>query len=171
MRKRHLTLLCTGIVAFLFAFATPIQAGPPETASGKWFYLPSIIDAREAGCNTFLNTFEIGLWTGTFTGDSTESGKVVIHCSGRWSFNAIVTFSSVTVDGRSGTLEMSVVGSRLDATSDWYGHWVITDGSADLENLRGQGNWWGLGFVPPTPPNLPEFGEIDYDGIYHFEPN
>ncbi|MFN2169011.1 MAG: hypothetical protein ACK2U9_22495, partial [Anaerolineae bacterium] len=60
---------------------------------------PYIIDVRAAGGNTFMTTWEEGMWTGTFQGASREDGRVVIHRSGAWSFKAIVTFESVTVDG------------------------------------------------------------------------
>jgi hypothetical protein len=90
----------------------------------------------------------------------------VIHCNDKWSFNAIVTFDQVTVDGRTGTLEMSVVGWAPDSFSDWYGKWVITDGTDALANLRGQGTWWG-----PGAPDVGIQGDIYYEGNYHFEPN
>ena len=170
MKKMFLTLLSASVVAVFFAAATPTQAGPPEVASGKWFYLPVVTGAREAGCNLFLETIESSWWTGTFLGTSTETGNVVAHCNGKWSFNAIVEFDSVVVDDRWGTLTMSVVGSKPNIFAEWYGHWVITGGTDGLANLRGQGNFWGIGFVPPAPGQPPVDGEIDYDGIYHFEP-
>jgi hypothetical protein len=166
MRKAFLTLLSLLILVLLIAVVVPVQAGPPESAEGLWQYQPFILGAQVNDCNTFLTTFENGVWTGTFEGNSTEDGKVVIHCNGSWSFNAIVTFSQVTVGGRSGTLEMSVNGSRPDGLSDWTGYWVITDGADGLENLRGQGNWWGPGAPAPE-----EWGDIYYEGNIHFEPN
>jgi hypothetical protein len=166
MKKMHVLALATlSIIVLLIAVTLPVQAGPPQNASGLWQYQPFIMEAREAGCNTFLTTFENGLWTGTFEGTSTEDGKVVIHCNGSWSFNAIVTFEG-KVDGREGTLEMSVNGSRPDETADWFGRWVITDGTDGLKNLRGQGTWWGPGAPAPE-----EWGDIYYGGNYHFEPN
>jgi hypothetical protein len=112
-----------------------------------------------------LTTFENGPWTGTFEGISTEDGKVVIHCSGAWSFNAIVSFSELTVDGRTGTLKMSVVGKRPDENADWAGKWVILSGTGELTDLRGQGTWWG-----PGAPGPEEWGDIYYAGNYHFRP-
>ena len=166
MRKKHLTLLILSIVALLLAGSLPVQAGPPQIAEGLWQYTPFIQGVRLAGCNTFLTTSEESVWTGAFEGTSTEDGQVVIHCSGRWSFNAIVTFDQVTVDDRSGTLEMSVNGSKPDVTTDWFGRWVITGGTGGLENLRGQGTWWGPGAPAPEVE-----GDIYYEGNIHFEPN
>ena len=77
----------------------PVQAGPPLEAYGLWQYKPYILEERIVGGNTFLKTFEEGLWTGTFAGTSTEDGKVVIHRNGDWSFNAIVSFEG-EVEGK-----------------------------------------------------------------------
>jgi hypothetical protein len=166
MRKLSLTLLAALMILVASALAMPVQAGPPTPAEGLWQYQPFILDVKEAGCNTFLTTFENGMWTGTFEGTSTEDGKVVIHCSGAWSFNAIVSFSEVTVDGREGTLTMSVGGGQPDEDSDWEGRWVILSGTGELATLRGQGIWWG-----PGAPDVGVWGDIYYSGQIHFEPN
>jgi hypothetical protein len=166
MRKLSLTLLAALMILVASALAMPVQAGPPTPAEGLWQYQPFILDVKEAGCNTFLTTFENGMWTGTFEGTSTEDGKVVIHCSGAWSFNAIVSFSEVTVDGREGTLRMSVGGGRPDGDSEWEGKWVILSGTGELATLRGQGIWWG-----PGAPDVGVWGDIYYSGQIHFEPN
>jgi hypothetical protein len=158
------SLALLAIVMLLSALLMSAQAGPPETAEGLWQYQPFIESVRMAGCNTFLETFENGLWTGTFEGTSTEDGKVVIHCSGSWSFNAIVSFVGA-VNGQSGTLRMSVEGSRPDGESEWYGRWVILGGTEDLATLQGQGTWWG-----PGSPGEPIWGDIYYEGNVHFEP-
>jgi hypothetical protein len=166
MRKMLLTLFTVLMISLLSTLSTPAHAGPPTDADGLWQYQPFILGVEEAGCNTFLTTFENGKWTGTFKGTSTEDGKVVIHCSGSWSFNAIVSFSEVTVDGKEGTLEMSVVGRRPDENTDWQGKWVILSGTDDLATLRGQGTWWG-----PGAPDVGQWGDIYYSGQMHFEPN
>lgn len=102
----------------------------------------------------------------SFEGTSTEEGQVVIHCSGAWSFNAIVTFHDVTVEGKSGTLEMSVNGGRPDATSDWEGKFVILSRTGELSYLRGQGTCWG-----PGAPDAGVWGDIYCAGNIHFEPD
>jgi hypothetical protein len=133
-------------------------------------YIPTIEDSWFADGNTFMNTTEQADWFGALTGTSYDVGKVVIHTSGAWSYKAIALFEG-TVDGRYGTLEISLVGKRPDASSEWYGTWVILRGTGDLANLHGQGTFWGLGFVPPDNPEDPPVpGIIDYEGKIHFDP-
>jgi hypothetical protein len=163
MNKKSRLFITLLIVILLFILAVPAQAGPPDNAGGRWWYLPFIDDMKQAGCNTFITSSEIGEWTGTFVGDSTESGKVVAHCTGQLSFNATVTFDEVTVDGKQGGLVMSVNGTK-PAGSEWVGGWVILSGTGDLANLHGQGTWWG-----PGAPGWEQWGYVDYAGKYHFE--
>lgn len=167
MRNVTLSVLILLVLGLLFGLTPAAQAGPPEDASGLWLYTPYATGVRQAGCNIHLDTVEDGVWTaGTFVGTSTEVGRVTIHCSGRWSFYATVFFDHVTVNGRSGTLEMTVNGSRPNASADWYGHWTITDGSGELATLRGHGTFWG-----PGAPGEGMQGLIYYAGRIHFEPN
>ena len=163
MNKKVLVLLITLVVLSLVII--PASAGPPQEASGTWWYYPTLVDEKPAGCNLFHTTRELGVWSGTFQGNSTEKGKVVIHCTGTLSFKAIVTFEEVTVDGKTGGLEMSVVGQYPADATEWYGSWVITSGTGELKNLRGQGNWWG-----PGADGTGVWGYVDYEGNYHFEP-
>jgi len=162
MKKTCLTLITVFMVLSMLSIAA--HAGPPTTAEGLWQYKPTIVDVRVAGGNTFLSTTEEGIWTGTFEGDSTEDGTVVIHSLGFWSFNAIVSFQG-EVNGKSGTLEMSVVGSRPDVFADWQGKWVILSGTGDLATLHGQGTWWGPGSLGEG-----HWGDIYYSGNIHFDP-
>jgi hypothetical protein len=162
MKKRVLTLLT--MITILSTLSAPALAGPPTEVGGVLTYTPSILDVRVADGNTFLHTSEEALWTGNFEGDSTEDGRVVIHSSGFWSYKAISSFEG-TVDGQSGTLEILMAGKRPDALSDWQGRWVILSGTDELANLRGRGTWWG-----PGAPDVGEWGEVDYSGKIHFEP-
>ena len=70
------------------------------------------------------------------------------------------------MNGASGTMVMSVNGSKPTSLSEWQGRWVIVSGAGELETLRGQGNWWGLGWLGD--PDVP--GVISYDGQVHFTP-
>jgi len=163
MKRLLLTLLTLAVM--LSMLSVPALAGPSTAAEGVWQYKPTIEDVRMADGNMFLETSEEGLWTGTFEGESTEDGHVVVYRTGSWSFRGTVSFSQVTVDGASGTLEMTVVGSRPDAVTDWQGRWVILSGTGDLATLRGQGTWWG-----PGAPDVGQWGDIYYEGQIHFEP-
>ena len=170
MRTRVLMLLT--MIMILSILSTPALAGPPKEAEGLMRYTPTIVDVRVADGNTFLHTTEEAEWTGTFSGVSAEEGQVVIHSSGRWSFKGMVSFDG-EVDGKSGTLEMSVNGTKPDEDSNWKGRWVILSGTDGLANLRGQGTWEGPGFkgVPgPEGGEEQEWGNIDYSGRIHFEP-
>lgn len=164
MKHRALILITVPMVALMFAQSVPVQAGPPSGAGGLWQYQPFIDEVRFADGNTFLKTHENGIWTGTFSGTSTEDGNVVIYSSGAWSFRGTVSFAG-EVDGRSGNLTMQVEGKRPDAFTDWSGKWVILNGTDDLANLHGQGTWWGPGAPAPG-----EWGDIFYSGEIHFSP-
>jgi len=163
MKKMLLTLLTVFMV--LSTLSMPMHAGPPTTAEGLWQYKPTVLAVRVADGNTFLTTKEEGKWAGTFEGTSTEDGKVVIHSSGSWSFRGTVSFDG-EVNGKSGKLEMHVVGSKPDAVTDWEGKWVILSGTDGLATLRGQGTWWGPGAPAPG-----EWGDIYYSGNIHFKPD
>lgn len=163
MKKRSLMLVTMLTVALLSVLSMPAYAGPPDNAEGLWQYQPSIEKTRFADGNTFLKTTENGLWSGTFSGTSTEDGKVVIYSSGAWSFKGTVSFEG-QVNGKAGNLTMRVVGSRPDESTDWTGKWVILSGTDDLASLRGQGTWWGPGASGPG-----SWGDIYYSGNIHFE--
>jgi len=163
VRKRLSSLLILIIV--LTVLALPVLAKGDKEPDGLWQYKPHLVNSRLAGGNTFLTTWEEGIWTGTFEGASREDGEVVIHRSGAWSFKATVTFESVTVEGKTGSLVMSVVGKRPDGTSDWAGKWTISCGTGDLAALRGHGTWWGPGAPAPE-----QWGDIWYEmGNLHFD--
>jgi len=167
MKKRMLMLLVTVLmVALLSTLSVPVYAGPPGHAEGLWQYIPSVTSSRIADGNTFLDTTEVGQWTGTFSGVSTEIGKVVRHSSGFASFKGAVSFVG-NVGNKSGTFEMLAVGSKPDPSSEWEGMWVIISGTGDLATLHGQGTWWGPGYSSANPT---EWGDIYYSGEIHFEP-
>lgn len=162
MNRGLLGLTIVFMVALVFGLAIPAYAGPSQNVEGLWQYRPFIEKMRFADGNTFLETREDGKWFGTFSGTSTEDGKVVIHSSGAWSFKGIVSFDG-QVDGKAGQLTMRVVGSRPDVNTDWSGKWVILSGTGELISLRGQGAWWG-----PGAPDPGEWGNIYYSGNIHF---
>ena len=172
MKKRLLILIA--LMAVLLLVAGPVYATPPEPASGTWCYIPFPVPLRFADGNMFLEATSEDRWEeGTF--DSTEfvgSGSVyraTIHKfvdftdTGPWFAQGLVTFVGKVGD-KEGTLVMRFLGKRPDATSDWSGKWVILSGTGELENLRGQGTWWG-----PGAPEAGVEGCVDYSGNYHFE--
>ncbi len=166
MNKFRLILTFAVLGSFLLVATTPAAANSPVTGEGYLEYFANIVDMRTADGNTFMDTTENTVWYGTLSGTSFDVGKVVIHPSGNWNYRAIGDFTG-TVDGKSGTLQMLLVGSRPDAISEWQGTWVILSGTGELEDLHGQGTFWGLGYTG-NPPDVP--GRIDYAGITHFDP-
>jgi hypothetical protein len=182
MKRAILTML--SLVMVLSVLAIPASAGPPGPVAGTWLYLPYIkvrdesgkcvrpVEGdtrppciRVAGGNTFMDTYEDGWWDGDFAGTSEDHGTVVFHRSDVWTFRALVYFDG-EVNGASGTLVMSVAGSRPTSYAEWQGMWVILSGTGELETLRGQGTWGGLGWLG----NPEEPGIIYYDGQVHFAP-
>ena len=164
MKKKLFVLLA--VIMVLSMISIPAMATPPENAEGEWIYLPTGQELlKVAGGNTFLSITEDSRWTGTFDGESKDHGTVVIYRSGRLFFKGEVEFTSVTVNGQTGTLELQVNGSKQDSGSDWVGRWVVSGGELYEAGLRGQGSWDGPGWQGD-----PEVeGEIHYSGNIHFE--
>ncbi len=123
-------------------------------ADGIWCYTPNTTnDFLKVADNNYYEALGYESdWTGTFTGASEDFGMSVMHSSGavrfpgRGIFIGTVSFASVDVDGTSGGLEMYVIGERPNHVTDWEGSWVITSGTGALEDLQGQGTWWGPGW-------------------------
>ena len=158
--KKKLFVLMIVIMALL---TSPALAGSHSEAGGDWSYIVTDVDEKVAGLNTFMKTYDEGIWTGTFDGESTEIGMVVVHPSGKTSFNGTLTFDG-EVDGKTGKFTMSVVGQCCDEQG-WKGQWVILSGTDELAKLRGQGTWYGWGAGGPF-----VWGTVEYEGTYHFEP-
>ena len=166
MRKKLFVLLTT--VMLLLLVSVPAFATPPQNAFGEWIYLPRGDELlKEAGGNIFLWNVEDAVWTGTFDGESVDSGVVVLHRSGSVPFKGDVVFETAVVDGKTGNLELRVNGTKPDLSPDteWKGHWVISEAGGELAGLKGQGSWWGPGWGGD--PKV--WGHIDYDGKIHFE--
>ncbi len=165
--RRVVVVFFTTLMATIWAVAS--YAGPSQKAEGLWEYIPtSVVPEIALTCDDALPVppgvlalTEIGQWSGTFNGSSNESGKLIIHCTGWFSFFAIVSFDNVEVNGKYGAMYMRVAGSKPDPFADWCGSWTILDGTDELTSLRGSGNWWGPGYNPGVPE---QWGQIYYDG-------
>ena len=158
--KRLLAIPMT--VVALMTVAVPASAGRPDTASGDWDYVPTSIEVVPGpGQTTFVYGEDIGTWSGTFVGTSTEEFVIVNHAKAGFNFYSGVIEFTGSVDGRVGTLTIKTNGKQDPGTVQpgpglWFGHWVIVGGTGDLANLHGQGTFNG--------PSL----FLDYDGQYHF---
>ena len=179
MKKNLFVLLAVIMVLSLMSITA--CAGSPEDeddTDGVWCYTPQSSPTHDflkvADHNRFMALSYESDWTGTFTGASEDYGMLVEHSSGighyrgRMLYIGTVSFASVDVDGKSGGLEMYVTGQRLNNVSDWEGSWVITSGTGALEDIRGQGTWWGLGWQG----NYSDCGVLYYSVIdLDFEPD
>ena len=170
--RRAAVVCLLALLGTVWAFAA--HAGPSQKAEGLWEYMPvtSPTDPPPIllACDDFPYPFlvpmiamltEDGRWSGTFNGTSVEKGKLIIHCTGGFSFFATVTFDAVAVNGKVGTLFLHVEGTKPDPFADWCGSWSVVDGTGELVNLSGHGDWWGPGYSPLFPD---EWGQIYYDG-------
>jgi hypothetical protein len=161
MKKRLFVLLA--VIVVLSMASIPALAGPPEDAEGVWCYLPDLatwVVEKDAGGNQFITVTENSVWTGTFDGASVDHCSAVFHRSGFSQGSCEISFDSVTVGGKTGALEMFFVTRVPNAAT-----WVITGGSGELKDLRGQGTVWGTGWQGD--PNV--CGELYYSGKIHFK--
>ncbi len=141
-------------------------------AKGVWRYLPVAPNPPEfdfsykkdeKNPNLFTTGSWISKWTGTFTGKSSDIGFAIFHDDGPAIFIDALKFESAEVDGKSGGLELYVLGSG--AIGDWKGTWLVTGATGELVGLRGQGTWEGPGW--DGDPEV--MGEVSYSGNIHFE--
>ena len=122
----------------------------------------AVIQPTEAGKsdNRILHVSSTGMWTGGIAGSITGEAQWVVHNFGtpeisRNSHNVII-FSSATVMGKQGTLNI-----MLSGKSDG-GSWVILGGTDELLGLHGQGTYSQTGAM---------FGVVsNYEGNIHFDP-
>lgn len=178
MNKKLFVLLAAVLALFLVTISA--VASPSENAVGDWFYHPRSAETEfaVAGQNTIIHAVYDSRWNGTFQGSeecmvpeevdcaaSVDYGKVIFHGTGRGNFAGWVEFPGVTVEGVTGSLEMRVNGTLPGPGSEWVGHWVITGGELHEGGLRGQGAWWGPGWLEVEG----EWGVIHYSGNIHFE--
>jgi len=180
MKKLLLTVLIG--CALLSMAPMAAHASPPTEVSGEITYVAHFKVHDDSGqcvpptgpedtrppcikiadSNTFAETFEEAAYTGGLVGISTNNCKVVIHSSGAWFYTSVVSFTE-TVDGKTGTLQIQMVGKKPQDI--WYGHWVILGGTGELATLRGQGTWFG-----PGAPGPDVEGTVSYEGQIHFDP-
>jgi hypothetical protein len=163
MRKMLLAPLMVCMVALLSMLLLPVYAALPTPAEGYFDYTYIITGTRAADGNLFIYATEDEVWVGDLAGTSQAAFRVEIFTEGFWNVWLRSTFTG-TVQGKSGTLVIQLVGKRTMWDAErfwWYGQWVIISGTGELENLRGQGNWWGPGFGAMGP-------DIFYSGQIHF---
>jgi hypothetical protein len=174
MKKKLFVLLAVIMVLSIVsmpAFATP----PDNTVEGRWCY--GYIEEGEhkiAGSNEFFDLDSTDGWTGTFNGLGSSDGRVRVHPSGYTLLKSDVTLHAVTVDDKTGTLEMRINGwlPAGGAYSDYEGLWVITSGTGELAGLHGQGTWGGVEFGNPVCTDIDDgfIASVPYSGSIHLDP-
>jgi hypothetical protein len=106
----------------------------------------------------FATGSEASTWTGTFTGTSTDTFKVVMSGSGAMWATLSISFVG-SVNGADGTLRMfATAWAPPDATMT--GTWVILGGTGGLSGVHGQGTWTYTGSVG-------DLNSADYSGKVH----
>jgi hypothetical protein len=164
MMKKLVFLLIVILAVSMMALTA--SANPPQEAVGVWSYLPQALDIyKVVGGNQFMTFSELGMWTGTFSGAAYESGSGMIHSNGTWTFKLTAWLDEATVNGETGSLEIRAMGSRAAGEENWTGTWHIEGGSLHDDGLRGQGTFDGPGFQGDPA----VWGEIPYEGTFHFE--
>jgi len=175
MRKMLLAALLMSTVGLLSALWIPaVNATKPTDVEGYFDYYYAITGMREADGNTFLYATEWETWEGDFEGTAEAVFRVGIFSSGFWNVWLRSEFTG-TVDGKSGTLVIQLVGKKpLD--EDWHGQWVIISGTGELANLHGRGTWWGPGYEDYNANGEPDAGDVPgarediwYSGKIHFD--
>lgn len=156
MKKKLLVLtivVLLSLVVLIPTFADVGKDGGMNKYDGEWHYLPQSMDPLVT--NSYGSQFAIstdsGEWKGAFDGLSHDDCVSVLHPSARWFGYCTASFSSVTIDGQTGGLELGIILIKPTMTEPWTGEWLITSATGDLEGLEGEGTLWGYGYNPEEP--------------------
>jgi len=157
MRKMLSATLIACMLALLSALSIPVvQASPVTNAEGTLTWLVVNFEGqRTAGVNTIYQGTSTIAAGGTFTGDVTDAWVEVWHTN-FLNLRDVLAFTG-TVDGKSGTLTIRLVGTATLPDLEWTGQWEIIRSTGDLANLEGQGSWWGTG------------NNVEYSGLIQFD--
>ena len=177
--KKKLFVLLAVIMVLLMVSMSALATPPDNNVQGRWCY--GYFEEGEhkiAGGNEFYDMDSSDAWIVDegylgFSGFSESFGRVQVHPSGYTLLKTDTFLDPVTVDGRTGTLEMKVngwlpVGGDL---SDYEGLWVITTGTGELKGLQGRGTWGGVESNNPKCLDIDNgfLFSVPYSGSVHFE--
>jgi hypothetical protein len=150
-RGRRLLLLIPLSVVLGVARVGAAAASPPSSASGTFAYLSATFNGVHMdGGNTIIDDLRATVsYTGTFSGNSTVQGMLILHPDGTANFHDLETFTG-TVNGVPGSVTF-----RLEGTTNREGVVNATDAivsaTGELAGLHGV-----LGLVGTVPnPNGP----------------
>jgi len=157
MRKVFSAALVACMFAIMSVLSIPaVQASPAMNTEGTLTWLVVNFEGqRTAGVNTIYQGTSTIAAGGTFTGDVTDAWVEIWHKE-FLNLRDVLTFTG-TVDGKSGTLTIRLVGTATLPGLEWTGQWEIIRSAGDLANLEGQGTWWGTG------------NNVEYSGMIQFE--
>jgi hypothetical protein len=154
MRKLSVPLVCIAVLISTFLIPA-VYATPPTPVSGGWTYTPVKTWTKTADGNTFYSGTEESIWTGDFTGTSTDSFEIIIHHADFVTCQGQITFTG-KVNDVSSTMVILFVGKKSLDTGLWSGKWVILGGTLGLAKLHGEGTWEGLWY--------PALSGLSYEG-------
>jgi hypothetical protein len=163
-KKILLTVLALATILFSIPYFGVAFAEPPTPISGTIEFV-SVVPAgppKVAGkSDNRIRMFTIvEEWSGDIEGIGTAEAKWIIHNAPLFSPDAwvnayaIITFTDVTVLGRSGSLIIKLVMAEAEGS----GHWTIMEGTGELANIHGQGK----GSIATEP--------FTYTGLVNFDP-
>jgi hypothetical protein len=154
-RLRPLMLVPLLLLASAPSF-DPAYAAVPTSASGGFSEGVPSFTTRSAGGNVIVDFTADVTFTGTFSGTATSIGTEVIHPTGMFTVQAVVT-CACTVGGQSGQVIFRFEATGSFASFQKQGQFVVR-GIGALANLHGQGTMTqnGLGGT--------------YSGSIHFAP-
>jgi hypothetical protein len=150
MRKKLLSTLLMCITGLLCPLLLP--AAHSQTVEGTFDYNYETVYQEEAHGRTILYALEHEQWTGSFDGTAHAVFIVLVDEAGAMTVDLFSTFTG-TVNGKTGSLVIHLIGEKPSPEEDWAGDWDIVRGIGDLADLRGQGTWGGPGYEGPSPPD------------------
>jgi uncharacterized protein (TIGR02246 family) len=148
MRKILSLALLICIAVFLGPLALTAHS---QTVEGTFEYTVETVYQEEAHGQKITYGLEHEWWTGTLDGTAHALFIVIANEAGIPTVDLFSTFTG-TVDGKSGSLVIRLIGEKLSPKGDWAGDWDIVRGTGELKNLQGQGTWGGPGYEGPKPP-------------------
>ena len=146
------------LAALSTASISAARAEPSMSVQGKMVWdlnTLQIINSIAAGGNTILWGATTVYVTGDFAGTATDSWRETLYRTGALSLWDVMVIPT-SLDGKSGTLTMLLVGRAAPPGSYWTGGWVILSATDGLAGLHGVGTWWTAG------------SGYDFSGEVHF---
>jgi hypothetical protein len=146
--SRVMRLAVVPLAAALWLGVAPaVYADEPDQGNGTFAISFAPMVEHVADGNTFIDYTFAESTVGIVTGTRIGSGELVVHADG--SFNTINTGTFTgTIDGRSGTAEMSFRGSGTFALAG--GTYVVTQGTDALAGVHAEGTDSGSATGPTT---------------------